>query len=98
MKSSMFDEFKDVLNDVRNGDKESAMIILQKMPWGENKHAMVGDLINQITLLEWGIHMIADGSNCSFEKIMNLIEIIHKETDHYMLNVHKEELNKKEND
>jgi hypothetical protein len=85
----MFEEFNDVMEMVKQGDTEAAMIILERKSWGENKHAMVGDLEKQITLLEWGIHMLADGSNVSFEDMMNLITLKHKETDHYMFNVYK---------
>lgn len=88
----MFDEFKEVMEMVKQGDSEAAMIILERKPWGENKHAMVGNLEKQITLLEWGIHMLADGSNVSFEDMMNLITLKHKETDHYMFNVYKGEI------
>lgn len=90
--NSMFDEFKEVMEMVKQDDSEVAMIILERKPWGENKHAMVGNMEKQITLLEWGIHMLADGSNISFEDMMNLISLKHQETDHYMLNVYKEKL------
>ena len=91
-KDSMFDEFNEVMEMVKQGDSEAAMIILERKPWGENKHAMVGDIEKQITLLEWGIHMLADGSNVSFEEMMNLISLKHKETDHCMFNVYKGEI------
>ena len=85
---SMFDEFTKVMKKVKKGDKESAMIILERKPWGENKHAMVGDILNQITLIEWAIHMLAEVSNISFEEIIKLINLKHENTDHYMLNVY----------
>lgn len=87
--NSMFDEFNKVMDLVKQGDKEAAMIILERKSWGENKHAMVEDLDKQVTLLEWGIHMLADGSNVSFEDMMHLISLKHMEVDHYMLNVYK---------
>lgn len=64
------------------------MIILERKPWGENKHAMVGDILNQITLIEWAIHMLAEVSNISFEEVIKLINLKHENTDHYMLNVY----------
>ena len=87
-KNSMFDEFRKVMSEIQKGDKESAMIVLERKPWGENKHAMVGDIVNQVILLEWGIHMIAEGCNYKFEDVMKLIEIKHKNTSHYMENVY----------
>ncbi len=33
--------------------------------------------------------MLADGSNVSFEDMIKLISLKHKETDHYMFNVYK---------
>lgn len=92
MKGNMFDEFKEAMEMVKQGESEVAMIILERKPSGENKHAMVGDIEKQITLLEWGIHMLADGSNVSFEDMMNLISLKHQETDHYMFNVYKGKL------
>ena len=92
MDNSMFDEFEEVMELVKQGDKESAMVILERKSWGENKHAMVGNIESQITLLEWGIHMLADGSKVSFEDIIKLITLKHKETEHYMYNVHKGEI------
>lgn len=85
---SMFEEFKEVVKKVQDGDNESAMIVLERKEWGENKHAIVGNLESQITLFEWGIHMVAEGSNIDFEKVMALIEDKHKNTDHYMKNVY----------
>ena len=89
---SMFDEFTKVMNKVKKGDNESAMIILERKPWGENKHAMVGEISNQITLLEWAIHMLAEGSNISFEEVIKLINMKHENTDHYMLNVYSADI------
>lgn len=95
MGNSMFDEFRGVMEEIKKGDSEQAMIILQRLPWGENKHAMVGDLEKQITLIEWAIHMMAEGSNVKFDDIMKLITIKHEETDHFMLNVFTADLGKK---
>ena len=91
---SMFDEFQRVMAKVKDGDKESSMIILERKPWGENKHAMVGDIENQITLLEWGIHMLAEGTQCSFDDVIALIKSKHEQTYHYMNNVHCGEIKK----
>ena len=90
--NSMFIEFEETIDKIKAGDKESAMIILQRMPDGENKHGMVGDLSAQITLLEWGIHMLAEGCGLSFETIIKGINLKHEETNHIMLNDYKGEI------
>lgn len=87
---SVFDEFMEVMDKLRNGDKESAMIVLERKPWKENKHAMIGDFANQITLFEWGISAIAESTNVSFEELIELINAKHKETKHTYLSNHAE--------
>lgn len=90
----LFDEFQKVMAKVNDGDKESAMVILERKPWGENKHAMVGDIENQITLFEWGIHMLSEGCECSFDDVIALIKNKHEHTYHYMDNVYCGEIKK----
>lgn len=92
MENSMFTEFEETMRLLKNGDKKAAMIILERKSSGENKHAIVGNPENAIVLLEWGIHMYADGLGCSFSDVINMINDVHKNTSHYMKNVHKGEL------
>lgn len=84
---SMFEEFKEVANTIKNnqGKDESempAMIILERKEWGENKHAMCGGADNLITLYEWGLNILCEGYEIKFDDILKLIKLKHKETEH----------------
>ena len=100
MALSMFTEFiktKDrfeSMNKKRKSTEDNplpAMIILERKETGENKHAMVGDVLDIITLFEWGINQISEGYGCEFNEMLKLIQTKHENTGHIMItNIKKE--------
>lgn len=99
--NSMFDEFikvKERFEELNNkyGDKANdhimpAMIILEKMENGENKHAIVGQPYEIYTLIDWALSTISDGYGIPFEDLLEVISEMHKHIDHvYLNNITKE--------
>ena len=102
-KNSMFDEFKDVIEEFKSlsekyGEKSSehilpAMIILERKVTGENKHAIIGQTPDVINLLEWCINQLSEGYNIEFEKVLDMILIMHNNIgEHISLKNYKGEL------
>lgn len=86
MALSMFTEFiktKDRFESMSKKRKSTednplpAMIILERKETNENKHAMVGDPLDIITLFEWGISQISEGYGCEFSEMLELIQKFH---------------------
>lgn len=101
MALSMFTEFiktKDRFESMskkRKSTEESplpAMIILERKETGENKHAMVGDPLDIITLFEWGINLISEGYDYEFNEVLKLIQTKHENIDHIMITDIKKEI------
>lgn len=101
MALSMFTEFiktKDRFENLSKKRKSTeenplpAMIILERKETGENKHAIVGDVLDIITLFEWGISQISEGYGCEFNKMLEIIQTKHENTDHIMITDIKKEI------
>lgn len=92
---SMFDEFKNVVEEFQSkkeDERKPAMIILERKITGENKHAIIGEPYDIITLFEWGINSVIEGYEIDFDKFLQLIKMKHDDTDHIFLNNLKKEL------
>ena len=95
MANSMFDEFINVAERIQRLDRYlvkrpdynyPAMIVLEHKESGENKHAFVGSVENNIRLFDWGISAFAKSLNISFEDAVKAITLFHESSDFVFLN------------
>ena len=107
MSYSMFVEFEKVKNRLEEIEKKNikvdnrpAMIILERKETGENTHAIVGDVVDSLILLEWLANILSKGLDVPFEELLEVVNQIHKDTDHIMINDIRKNLDKgiKENE